>query len=151
MKELEYPFDSEYILKKSKKIRRQLLESGKELLSKKIAVLGGSTTHDIIRVLEVFLLNQGIRPQFYESEYAQYWQDVMFDNPELMEFAPDLIYIHTSGRNIMGWPALSDSEAQVEAMLAQQYEGDYEMASKAVALTTILSVATMPLVSGIMM
>ena len=79
MKELEYPFDSEYILKKSKKIRRQLLESGKELLSKKIAVLGGSTTHDIIRVLEVFLLNQGIRPQFYESEYAQYWQDVMFD------------------------------------------------------------------------
>ena len=122
MKELEYPFDSEYILKKSKKIRRQLLESGKELLSKKIAVLGGSTTHDIIRVLEVFLLNQGIRPQFYESEYAQYWQDVMFDNPELMEFAPDLIYIHTSGRNIMGWPALSDSEAQVEAMLAQQYE-----------------------------
>ena len=122
MKELEYPFDGEYILKKSKKIRRQLLESGKELLSKKIAVLGGSTTHDIIRILEVFLLDQGIRPQFYESEYAQYWQDVMFDNPELVEFGPDLIYIHTSGRNIMGWPALSDSEEQVEAMLTEQYE-----------------------------
>lgn len=28
MKELEYPFDSEYILKKSKKIKRELLESG---------------------------------------------------------------------------------------------------------------------------
>ena len=28
MKELEYPFDSEYILKKSKKIKRQLLEEG---------------------------------------------------------------------------------------------------------------------------
>ena len=60
MKELEYPFDSEYILKKSKKIKRQLLESGQAgqtaFLQKKIAVLGGSTTHDIIRVLEVFLL-----------------------------------------------------------------------------------------------
>lgn len=72
MKELEYPFDSEYVLKKSKKIKRQLLEEGGNFLSKKIAVLGGSTTHDIIRVLEVFLLNQGIRPVFYESEYAQY-------------------------------------------------------------------------------
>ena len=101
MKELEYPFDSEYILKKSKKIRRQLLESGTGFLYKKIAVLGGSTTHDIIRVLEVFLLQQGIRPQFYESEYAQYWQDVMFDNPELEAFQPDLIFIHTSGRRSM--------------------------------------------------
>ena len=27
MKELEYPFDSEYILKKSKKLKRQLLEN----------------------------------------------------------------------------------------------------------------------------
>lgn len=121
MKELEYPFDSEYILKKSKKIRRQLLESGTDFLDKKIAVLGGSTTYDIIRVLEVFLLNQGIRPRFYESEYAQYWQDVMFDNPELDKFAPDLIYIHTSNRNVTAYPAASDTVERVEAMLEEQY------------------------------
>lgn len=130
MKELEYPFDSEYILKKSKKIRRQLLESGRDLLSKKIAVLGGSTTHDIIRILEVFLLDQGIQPCFYESEYAQYWQDVMFDNPELVEFGPDLIYIHTSGRNITAWPALTDPEDQVEALLTEQYEHFHVMWEK---------------------
>ena len=46
---------------------------------------------------------------------------------------------------------LATPVGSMTAMLAQQYEGDYEMASKAVALTTILSVATMPLVSGIMM
>ena len=109
MKELEYPFDSEYILKKSKKIKRQLLEEGTGFLPKKIAVLGGSTTHDIIRVLEVFLLNQGIQPEFYESEYAQYWQDVMFDNPELSAFAPELIFIHTSNRNITAFPGAADS------------------------------------------
>lgn len=122
MKELEYPFDSEYILKKSKKIRRQLLESGTGFLYKKIAVLGGSTTHDIIRVLEVFLLQQGIRPQFYESEYAQYWQDVMFDNPELEAFHPDLIFIHTSGRNVTAYPAVTDSAEQIDALLEEQYE-----------------------------
>ena len=121
MKELEYPFDSELILKRSKKLRRQLLEGRTDFLTKKIAVLGGSTTHDIIRVLELFLLNQGIRPQFYESEYAQYWQDVMFDNPELVAFAPDLIYIHTSNRNVTAYPAVTDSEQQVEAALEEQY------------------------------
>lgn len=121
MKELEYPFDSEFILKKSKKIKRTLLESRTDFLEKKIAVLGGSTTHDIIRALELFLLDQGIRPQFYESEYAQYWQDVMFDNPELIKFAPDLIYIHTSGRNITAYPGAGDSAEQVDAMLEEQY------------------------------
>lgn len=29
-------------------------------------------------------------------------------------------------------------------MLAQQYDGDYRLTSKGVALTTVLSVATMP-------
>lgn len=124
MKELEYPFDSEYILKKSKKIKRELLKSGDKnaFLHKKIAVLGGSTTHDIIRVLEVFLLHHGIEPEFYESEYAQYWQDVMFDNPELVEFAPDLIYIHTSNRNITGYPTAGDQSEQVDALFKEQYE-----------------------------
>lgn len=37
--------------------------------------------------------------------------------------------------------------ASMTAMLAQQYDGDYELASRSVALTTILSVVTMPLVS----
>ena len=122
MKELEYPFDSEYILKKSKKIKRELSESGTDFLHKKIAVLGGSTTHDIIRVLEVFLLDRGIEPEFYESEYAQYWQDVMFDNPELTEFAPDLIYVHTSNRNVTSYPAVADDAERIDAMLEEQYE-----------------------------
>ena len=42
---------------------------------------------------------------------------------------------------------LATPVGSMTAMLAQQYEGDYEMASKGVALTTVLSVATMPLVS----
>lgn len=45
---------------------------------------------------------------------------------------------------------LATPVGSMTAMLAQQYDGDYEMASKGVALTTILSVATMPLVSMLM-
>ena len=110
MRELTYPFDNEYILKKSKRIKKELLASGEQRMVKKIAVLGGSTTHDIIRVLELFLLDQGIEPVFYESEYAMYWQDAMFDNPELKDFAPDVIYIHTSNRNVVDFPQLEDSK-----------------------------------------
>ncbi|MBD5509336.1 MAG: HAD-IIIC family phosphatase [Lachnospiraceae bacterium] len=121
MRELEYPFDGEVILKKSKRLKRTLLEERSDFIEKRIAVLGGSTTHDIIRVLELFLLQQGIRPVFYESEYAQYWQDVMFDNPELTAFAPDLIFIHTTNRNIAVYPTPRDSAERVEELLAEQY------------------------------
>lgn len=124
VKELNYPFDSEYILKKSKKIKKELLaegtgtESGR--LRKKIAVLGGSTTHDIVRILELFLLNQGIEPVFYESEYGQYFQDAVFGKEELSAFGPDIIFIHTSNRNITEYPRIGDSREQIDALLESQ-------------------------------
>lgn len=126
MKELEYPFDAEYILKKRKALKKELLaqnetQSAQVCISKRIALLGGSTTHDLKEMLELFLLNTQITPVFYESEYNQYWQDVMFDNPELTAFHPDLILIHTSSRNIKNFPTLRDSKERVEALLNEVY------------------------------
>ena len=127
MKELEYPFDNSFILKKRKSIKRELLEqigkaeqSGSKILTIIIAILGGYTTHDIKDVLELFLLNNGIKSEFYESEYAQYWNDIMFNNPELVEFKPDIIFIHTSTRNITSFPTVRDSSEDIEAMLSEQ-------------------------------
>ena len=117
MKKLEYPFDSEYILKKKKSIKKTLLGKDTKFISKRIAILGGSTTHDIKLILELFLLNYGIKPVFYESEYAQYWQDVMFDNPELVAFEPELIYIHTTTRNMKEYPAVYAASEEVTALL----------------------------------
>lgn len=118
MKQLQYPFDAEEILKKKKAIRRELLSAPKEgFIDKKIAILGGFTTNNIRLILELFLLNQGIRPQFYESEYAQYYQDALFPGAGLMEFAPDVIYVCTCNRNITSYPKLTDSEEQVKILL----------------------------------
>ena len=119
--ELQYPFDSEFILKKSKSLKRRLLEENTARIKKKIAVLGGSTTHDVVRILELFLLNQGIEPEFYESEYGMYWEDAMFGNEELNAFAPDMIYIHTSLRDLRSFPEPSDSREAVEEKLAAEY------------------------------
>lgn len=46
---------------------------------------------------------------------------------------------------------LSTPVGSMTAMLAQEYDGDYALASKGVAITTILSVATIPIVSAIVM
>ena len=130
MRELEYPFDSEMILQNRRKLRKALLADGSARIKKNIAVLGGSTTHDIIAALELFLLNHGIEPSFYESEYAQYYQDAMFGNPELDEFHPDIIFVHTSLRNInVGFPSMSDSREQVKELIDSQvkyFEGMWE-------------------------
>lgn len=45
---------------------------------------------------------------------------------------------------------LATPVGSMNAMLTQQYDGDYELASQGVALSTILSVATMPLLSIIL-
>ncbi len=121
MRELEYPFDGRYIIKKKKSIKRQLLETGDNFLEKRIAVLGGSTTHDIVAIMDLFLLNNGIKASFYECEYAQYWEDVMFDNKELVDFAPDIIYIHTGNRNIRQYPVLNMSAEDIESLLNADY------------------------------
>lgn len=118
MKELEYPFDGKFIIGKKVKLRKKLKNDGTERLTKKIAILGGSTTNDIKLCLELFLLNYGIEPEFYESEYNQYYQDAVFPPQELISFNPDMIYIHTTNRNITKYPLLNDSAESVEQMLS---------------------------------
>lgn len=119
MKELEYPFDTNEIIKRKKSLKKELLSKpGQAFIEKKIAILGGVTTNDIKNILELFLLNYGIKPSFYESEYNQYYEDGTFPNPELEAFAPDLVYICTSIRNIVDFPSLSDDAAAVNDKLS---------------------------------
>lgn len=117
---LDYPFDSEYIIAKKKRIRRELLESNSNFIEKRIAILGGSTTNDIKLTLELFLLNYGIKPEFYESEYNQYYQDAMFPNAKLEEFKPEIIYIHTTNKNITTYPQLSDNKEYINNLYNSQ-------------------------------
>lgn len=122
MKELEHPFDARQILSKKKKLKRELLNSSTNFTDIKVAVLGGSTTNDIIQILELFLLNYGLKPTFYESEYNQYYQDAVFDNPELATFHPDIVYLHTSNRNITKYPEIGDSAETVGMLLDNEVE-----------------------------
>ncbi|MDL2219659.1 HAD-IIIC family phosphatase [Ruminococcaceae bacterium OttesenSCG-928-O06] len=87
------------------------------MIDKKVAVLGGSTTQDVCSLLELFLLDGGIRPQFYQSEFGQYWQDAVFPPQALCDFAPDVVFVHTSLRNLATRPAPGMAAAEVTQML----------------------------------
>ncbi len=122
MKELEYPFDSDYIVHYKKKLRRELLSENRQRLKKRIAVFGGSTTDDLVKTLDLFLLNSDIEAEFYQSKYAKYYEDALFSNEELDSFHPDLIYIYITNRNIMKFPTVLDSEQLIHEMISNECE-----------------------------
>lgn len=126
MKCLEYPFNSQFILKNKKIIKKELMQE-EDLLEKRIAILGGSTTSEIKNILEIFLLNYKIKALFYESEYNQYYQDIMFENKSLEQFKPDIIFIHTTNRNITSYPTLMDTESDIELLLNNETKKFYDM------------------------
>lgn len=114
-----YPFDCAELIKKQKSIKKKLLSDGAPRIKKRIAVLGGSTTNAIADMTELFLLWNGIEPEFYQSEYNQYWQDAMF-GAELRGFKPDFVFIHTSNRNIIEYPNMSMNRSETDAIMEKQ-------------------------------
>ena len=120
LKELCFPFDGDLIMQSKRKLLR-LLKENESGVKLRVAVLGGSTTSDIIKVLELFLRDRGIIPEFYESEYAQYWSDAVFGTPELDEFKPELVFIHTTSRNIEEKPTVGEDETAVSGKLEREF------------------------------
>lgn len=112
MSALTYPFDNGYILQKRKSIRKELIEK-EGLIDKKIAILSGSTIGEIKPVLELFLLDQGIRPEFLTGGYNRFYEELLFDDGKLASFGPDFIYIHTTIHNLTDLPVPRDSPEKV--------------------------------------
>ena len=113
------------ILMKRRALRRQL-SNAEGLQDLRIAVLSGSTTDEIVNLLEVLLLSNGFRPVFHQSDYGRFYEDAVHDTQPLQDFKPDIVYLHTSYRNIQQMPPLDCTEAAligyVEAELARYRE-----------------------------
>ncbi len=100
------------LVAKRRAIKSQLLEQS-DLLDKRIAILSGSTTTEIQSLLEIKLLDCGIRPTFYASDYNRYYEDALFGNPDLDAFSPDVILIHTTSRNITNFPSPKSDKNEI--------------------------------------
>lgn len=114
-----FPATAADILRKCQSLKKELLGQT-NLIPTRIAILGGSTTVEVKSMLELFLLAQGIQPTFYESGYNRYCEDVLFEKPELWNFKPDIVFIHTTWHNVSQFPELMEPEAEVEQRVRRE-------------------------------
>lgn len=118
---LNYPLNVGLILRKKNSIKKELLKE-KNFIEKNLAILGGSTTSEIKNILELFLLKNGIKANFYESEYNKFYEDALFGNDALTKFNPDIIYIHTTNINVTEYPSFSNSEEEIKTLLNNEMD-----------------------------
>ena len=89
---------------------------------------------EIKNILELFLLNAGIRPEFYVGGYALFYEELTFDaDGALAAFAPDVIYVHTSARNLGNLPLQTDTPEQAEEKFAAEcarWQGMWKAAAR---------------------
>jgi FkbH-like protein len=109
-----YPLDE--LLIKRRGLRRQLLTLN-GLKDIRIAILGGTTTSELVDLFEILLLQNGFRPAFYQSEYGRYYEDAVLQPDEIIAFSPDIVYVHTCSLNIQAFPPLSCTENQLPGFI----------------------------------
>jgi FkbH-like protein len=100
-------------------LRRQL-SAGEGLQPLRIAVLGGTTTNEVVDLLELFLLESGFKPVFHQSEYGRFYEDAVQDPADLIAFKPDIVYLHTSCLNVQSVPPVHCPEEEFEWYVAAE-------------------------------
>jgi FkbH-like protein len=107
------------LLRSGKRLRRQLREAP-GLRPLRIAVLGGTTTSEVVDLLETLLLADGFDPTFYQSEYNRYYEDATLDVDRIGAFQPDLVYISTHVKNLTHLPTASTSAQELASRVANE-------------------------------
>ena len=100
-------------------LRRQLA-AAEGLQDLRIAVLGGSTMDHLVNALELLLLANGFRPTFHKGEYGRFYEEAVHEAQHLAEFRPDLVYLHTSCRNVVNLPPVTCTEADLPNYVAAE-------------------------------
>jgi FkbH-like protein len=81
---------------------------------KRLAVLGGATTSFLTPLIQLFACGRGLALETYESDFGLYEQEIWSDSPALHAFAPDVIHLHLSGRNLPFAPHVEDHARAIE-------------------------------------
>lgn len=115
----DFPYTVSEIIQKGIKIKKELLAKKSNLKELRVAVLSGSTTNEVVKELELFLLFYGFKPTFYCSGYNTFYSEALFPSAEFKSFKPDIIYVHTSWRNLVNLPTPATS--------FEQYQKDLEI------------------------
>jgi FkbH-like protein len=118
MLDLDFCSADELVMRRNS-LRRQL-SATEGLRELRIAVLGGSTVDHLVNALELLLLANGFRPTFHKGEYGRFYEEAVHEAQHLAEFRPDLVYLHTSCRNIVNLPPVTCTEADLPGYVAAE-------------------------------
>ncbi|MEA4911736.1 MAG: HAD-IIIC family phosphatase [Oscillospiraceae bacterium] len=116
---LEYPFDAAAVLQNKRALKKELLQK-KDLLEKRVTLLSGTTIGEIKNILELFLLDAGIKPTFLVGDYGRWFEDVVFDDGALAAFKPDVVIFNTGVHNAE-LPAAGMDAAACDALLESNF------------------------------
>lgn len=89
---------------------------------KKIAILSGSTIGEIKNLLKSKLLGYDISAEIYIGEYNRFYENGVFGDEKLRSFNPDIIYIHTTNKNLLNLPSMNDSQDEYQKKLIDEFE-----------------------------
>ena len=116
---MQLPIVAVDIIRNRNILKKELLQQ-ENLVPTRIAILGGSTTTEVKSMLELFLLAEGIQPTFYEAGYNRYCEEVLFENPALWDFKPEVVFIHTTWHNVSEYPDLLENSTQVRERVRRE-------------------------------
>lgn len=121
LESLLYPYDVATINRKHRALQREL-KLRKGLLPLKVAFLCSNVSAELVRFLELFLLNRGYSPEILDCSSRPPMESVMFDDGRLKAFQPDLAVVYTSLSHLSWLPSPGSSDAEVEEALRREIE-----------------------------
>jgi FkbH-like protein len=120
--------DVEYAAARLDKIPPALLAE-RAPTAKKLAILGGATTHFLVPLIRLFAFQRGVLLTIYESGFGLFEQEIWGESPTLRAFEPDIIHFHVSSHNL-GLAPVSPDPARVVADLKTRYLELYRAAAQ---------------------
>ncbi len=87
---------------------------------RRIAVLGGPTTIQLRQLIEVFLAAERLPVEIYESEYGLFRQEILTPGSALDQFAPQVVFVATSVRDVSRLPDLNEDDPSVARMAEEE-------------------------------
>jgi len=115
------PQNEEYteLLKWSRRIDKQAL-SFEDAPKIKVAVCGSRNTQFFTKILQVFLMNQGLQVSLFEGEYDSIRYEILNPQSALYRFQPEILILLPNTNDITRYPALLDSSKQVDDLVRKQ-------------------------------
>jgi len=80
----------------------------------KIAILGGSTTHQLAALVDLYLCGGRVAAEIYEADYGTLRQEILDPGSGLHQFRPDFALIVTGWRDLGRRPELTNDRAAVQ-------------------------------------